>query len=112
MRDCSARTRGDGLELDDLMMLPTPIHPMRTRTCWKMAFCPASAIFTIPLANSVSIKGQSGLDTGFMVAEVALAKQDHSWKHKRWLLVFLMQSSSRGRCWASFSLFVTLCSWL
>lgn len=46
------------------------------RTCWEMAFRPASAIFTIPLANSVSVKGQSGIDTGFAVAEEGLSKPE------------------------------------
>jgi len=61
-----------------------------------MAFRPDSAIFTIPLANSVSVKGQSGLDAGFAAAEVGLSEPEviavtesqnsRGWKGPLWVI--------------------------
>lgn len=60
---------------DNLAFAPPPKGTLRRNpTCWEMALRPASAIFTIPLANSVSVKGQSGLDAGFPGTGVGLSK--------------------------------------
>lgn len=82
----------------------------RTHTWWKMALRPDSAIFTIPLANSVSVEGQSELDTRFTVTEVGLSKpevipvnKDHSGKKKFWPHVFVIrQKQPKGLAFGQF----------